>query len=400
MNKRLGFWTICFLWFGAAISIAEMLTGGLIAPLGIKKGIIIILIGHIIGTGILMLCGIIGFRENLPAIKSTELSFGKYGTYLFSILNILQLIGWTAVMIRAASDSMNIIMTSMWNFNSTFICTIFIGILTVIWIYLGKSGMEKLNVIAVALLFILTLVLAFNIFKDGLIFTKVGEGEMSLGGALELNIVMPLSWLPLIADYTRFAKNEKSAGLGSFIGYFLGSSWMFIIGLGSAIISNNQDPSSIMLAYNLGVVALAIVILSTITTTFLDVYSAGVSFINIMPKLNERNVGIVMTVIGTVVALVFNMENYEGFLYAIGSVFAPLFAILITDYFIIKENRKNKENVLLNVGAIIVWIIGIALYYIFIKFDFIIGSTVPVMILTSIIYLLTSKFISKLKIIK
>lgn len=403
MNKdgeKLGFWTLAFLWFGAAVSIAEILIGGLIAPLGFKTGIIVILIGHLIGTGILVLGGIIGVREKVPAITSTKISFGTYGTYLFSILNILQLIGWTAVMIRSAANSVNIITKTLWNLDNVLICSLVIGMLTALWIWFGKTGMKKLNTIAVLLLLALTLVLGTVIFKDKSLFTKVSEGTMSFGGALELSIIMPLSWLPLIADYTRFAKSEIGAGGGSFMGYFLGSSWMFIIGLGAAIVSNNPDPSAMMLAANLGITALGIVVLSTVTTTFLDVYSAGVTFLNIMPKLKERNVGMVMAVIGTLIALVFPIENFESFLYAIGSVFAPLFAVLITDYFLINKKEVPKENILINWGAFIVWILGIVLYYIFIKFDFILGATAPVMVITGVIYAISYKWTSSWKVVK
>jgi putative hydroxymethylpyrimidine transporter CytX len=399
-SEKLGFWTFVFLWFGAAVSIAEILTGGFIAPLGFKLGVIVILLGHLIGTGILVLGGIIGTREKVPAITSTNISFGVYGTYLFSILNILQLIGWTAVMIKSAANSVNLITQSLWNFNNVLVCIVLIAILTILWLYFGNAGMKKLNVVAVFLLFILTLILGAIIFKDKTLLTKASTSGISFGGALELTIIMPLSWLPLIADYTRFAKSEKQGAYGSFIGYFLGSSWMFIIGLGAAIVSNNSDPSTMMLAANLGITALGIVVLSTVTTTFLDVYSAGVSFLNIMPKFSERNVGIVMTIIGTLVAIILPIENYESFLYAIGSVFAPLFAILITDYFIIKKNTKVQASVLINWGAILVWIIGIVLYYSFIKFDLVLGATVPVMLITGLLYAISFRGTSKWKLIK
>lgn len=399
-SEKLGFWTFVFLWFGAAVSIAEILTGGLIAPLGFKIGLIVILLGHLIGTGILILGGIIGTREKLPSITSTSISFGVYGTYLFSILNILQLIGWTAVMIKAAGNSVNTITQSLWGFNNVILCMVLIGILTMLWLYFGNAGMKKLNVTAVFLLFILTLVLGSIIFKDKSLLTKASSAGISFGGALELSIIMPLSWLPLIADYTRYAKSEKQGVYGSFIGYFFGSSWMFIIGLGAAIVSNNSDPSAMMLAANLGITALGIVVLSTVTTTFLDVYSAGVSFLNLMPKLSEKKVGIVMTIIGTIMAIIFPMDNYQNFLYAIGSVFAPLFAILITDYFIIKKNTKVELSVLLNYGAILIWIIGIVIYYRFIKLDLMLGATIPVMIITGFIYSISWRVTCKWKLIR
>jgi purine-cytosine permease-like protein len=146
--------------------------------------------------------------------------------------------------------------------------------------------------------------------------------------------------------------------------------------------------------------ALGIVVLSTVTTTFMDVYSAGVSFLNIMPKLEERTVGIVIAVIGTLLCFVFPIENYESFLYAIGSVFAPLFAVLLTDYFIIKKNTKLQPDVLLNCGAIVVWVIGVAIYYSFLKLDFVLGATAPAMVITSVVYILAWRWISKWKFVK
>jgi purine-cytosine permease-like protein len=132
----------------------------------------------------------------------------------------------------------------------------------------------------------------------------------------------------------------------------------------------------------------------------MDDYSAGVSFLNIMPKLEERTVGIVIAVIGTLLCFVFPIENYESFLYMIGSVFAPLFAVLLTDYFIIKKNTKLQPAVLLNFGAIVVWVIGVAIYYSFIRLDFVLGATAPAMVITSVIYILAWRWTSKWKLVK
>ena len=403
MNKnenKLSFWSFAFLWCGAAISIAEIITGGFIAPLGFKVGLVAIILGHLIGTSIFVIGGIIGTRENVAAITSTRISFGSYGTYLFSVLNVLQLVGWTAVMIKAAAGSLNLISKSMWHIDNLLMWSLVIGALTAIWISFGMTGFKKINAVAVFLLFALTLVLGSIIFKDSSLLTQPKSNLISFGGALELAVVMPISWLPLIADYTRFAKSEKQGAYGSFAGYFIGSSWMFIIGLGAAIVSKNPDPSAMMLAANLGVAAFGIVVLSTVTTTFMDAYSAGVTFLNIIPKMNEKTVAIIMTIVGTLISLLFNIDNFTTFLYLIGAVFAPLFAILITDYFVIKKQTKIEEKLLLNIGAIIVWVIGIKLYYVFINADFILGATAPCMVLTGIIYYFSWRYTNKWKLMK
>jgi putative hydroxymethylpyrimidine transporter CytX len=385
-NNTLGFNHFLFLWFGAAVSIAEILTGGLLAPLGFQSGVMAIVIGHVAGVIILVLGGIIGTQERIPAIVSTRISFGVYGSYLFSVLNVLQLVGWTAVMIIAAARSANEISKMLWGMDQLSLWSMGIGGLVLLWIALGREGgLKKVNMLAVFLLFGITVLLSNVVFKDSTALSAPPIGGMSFGEALELSVIMPLSWLPLIADYTRFAKSRTSAALGSGLGYFIGSCWMYLIGLGAAIIAGNPEPSAMMLAANLGLSALGIIVLATVTTTFLDAYSAGVSFANIFPKLDEKRIALVMTVIGTGIALGVNIEQYENFLLAIGSVFAPLFAVLLTEYFIIK-NRQLRPELLVNWSALAVWALGVIMYHQFITMEFVLGATIPVLLFTSLLY--------------
>lgn len=392
MDVKLSSLSFFTLWFGAAISIAEIFSGGLIAPLGFKKGVLAILIGHFLGTLIFVLGGIIGSKEKISAISSTEESFGKSGTKLFGILNVLQLVGWTAVMIKSAASSVNVISTELWRLDNPTLWSFFIALLVIIWIAYGNKGIKYINGLAVILLLILMIVVAFLIFKNPIELNKTVDGVISFGGAIEISAVMPLSWLPLAADYTRQGTNTKKDAIGSFFGYFLGSSFMYILGLGAVIVVGNSDPGAILLAVNLGVVALGVVVLSTITTTFLDAYSAGVSFLSITDKFKEKTVAVTMTLIGLIIALIFPIESYESFLYIIGSVFAPLFSIVLTDYFILGYKRESNSKI--EVTSFITWVIGIFLYYSFIKFDFILGATVPVMITVSLLNVLSRKILS------
>lgn len=377
------------LWFGAAISIAEIFSGGLIAPLGFKKGILAILIGHFLGTIIFVLGGVIGSKEKMSAINSTESSFGVYGRKLFGILNVLQLVGWTAVMIKSAAVSLNAISVELWKFNNIILWAIFIAFLVMLWIWYGNKGIKYINATAVILLLGLMVLVAFITFKNPNELNKTVEGVMSFGGAVEISAVMPLSWLPLAADYTRQGTNAKRDAIGSFFGYFLGSSFMYAIGLGASIAIGNSDPGAILLGVNLGIVALGVVTLSTVTTTFLDAYSAGVSFMSITDRFKEKSVALMMTIIGLILALFFPIETYETFLYAIGSVFAPLFSVVLTDYFILK--RKFKTSSSIDSLSVLHWILGVILYYTFVKIEFILGATVPVMIIISMIYIANRK---------
>lgn len=400
-KNNLSMFNFATLWFGAAISVAEILAGGLLAPLGFKVGLLAILLGHLVGTTLLVLGGIIGTAERIPALVSTRISFGRYGSYLFSILNVLQLLGWTAVMIITGARSVNQITKILWSFDHLTAWSLIIGAFIFVWVWLGKdSGWKKANHIAVILLFLLTIVLSMIIFRSPELFSKQAAGDnMTFGAALELVVVMPLSWLPLIADYTRYAKTKQGGAAGSWLGYFFGSSWMYLIGLGAAIIASDPDPSAMLLAAHLGIVALGIIVLATVTTTFLDAYSAGVTFLNIFPGLNEKSVALVMTALGTGLAIVVNIEQYQNFLYAIGSVFAPLFAILLTDYFLFK-NKKIEAELLANWGTLALCVLGTALYYWFITLNFFLGATIPVMLIISIIHLLTWRLSRKWKFVR
>ena len=381
-----------FLWFGASVSIAEILAGGILGPLGWSTGLAAIVAGHAVGVALLMLCAQIGAREKMGAIESTKITFGLYGSRLFSLLNIMQLIGWTAVMIMSAAHSANAVSKMLWQADVPVVWHLFMGGLIMGWIALGREGgWKRVNMAACALLFGLTVILSVLVFRDAAPLTAPAAGGMPFSAALELSVAMPLSWLPLAADYTRFASSERGAVWGSGIGYFVGSCWMYAIGLAAVLAAGNADPSPIMLAANLGLAALEIIILATVTTTFMDAYSAGVSVNNLLPAVNEKSAALAVTVLGTVLALAVNMEQYEWFLLMIGSVFAPLFAIVLTDYFV-RRNRAVRPELLANPAALAVWAIGVILYYRLLALDLMLGATIPVILITGVLYAVIGRF--------
>ncbi|HEX7063465.1 MAG TPA: putative hydroxymethylpyrimidine transporter CytX [Bacillales bacterium] len=398
--KRMNGYHFFFLWFGGAISISEILSGSLLVPLGLTQGLTAVIIGHLLGTAILVLGGIIGTRERVPAIASTRFVFGSFGSYLFSALNVLQLVGWTAVMILVGANSLNLITTKLWDFDHFTFWGIVIGALICVWIGLGRVGMKWLNTAAACLLCLLTVVLSVVVFQNGSLFADSTKSQMAFGSGLELTIVMPLSWLPLIADYSRFAKTAKGAAVGSGLGYFIGSSWMYAIGLIAALGGDTVNPGAMMAAANLGISAVGIVLLSTVTTTFLDAYSAGVSFLNLTKKWREKTIAIFVGIMGTMLAVLIPITQYQNFLYMIGSVFAPLFAIVLTDYFIVGRGRGMREHFLVNWGAILIWLVGVGFYQYFVSFPFILGATIPTMILTGGIYAGTWHWVKGWKFVK
>ena len=387
-EKRTSAFENGLIWFGAAVSIAEILTGTYFAPLGFTKGLFAILIGHIIGCAMLFFAGLIGGKVRKGAMETAKMSFGSKGALLFSMLNIIQLVGWTAIMIYDGALAANGIFDI-----GNWIWCIVIGALIILWIMIGIKNLGKVNTVAMAALFILTIVLSFVIFGKGTMQNIGGEG-MTFGAAVELSVAMPLSWLPLISDYTREAKKPVKATAVSAITYGVVSSWMYIIGMGAAIFTAESDVAQIMVKAGLGIAGLLIIVFSTVTTTFLDAYSAGVSSESLSSKIDGKWVAVAVTVIGTVGAIFLPLTDITDFLYFIGSVFAPMIAIQIADFFILKQ---NKETSAFSVQNLIIWLVGFVIYRLLMHIDIVVGSTLPDMLITIVICVAVSKIRSKIK---
>lgn len=375
------------IWFGAGLSIAEILTGTLFASLGFGKGILAIIIGHIIGCLMLFCAGIIGGKERKSAMDTVTMSLGADGSKFFAFLNVLQLVGWTSIMIYDGALAANgIFNTGNW------VWCLVIGALIILWVVIGITNLGKINTVAMAALFILTIIMCKVIFFSDTSGVKVSGDSMSFGAAVELAVAMPLSWLPLISDYTREAKEPVKATLVSTIVYGIVSCWMYIIGMGAAIFTGESDVAQIMVKAGLGIVGLLIVVFSTVTTTFLDAYSAGISSETILSKLNGKYVTIAVTVIGTVAAILFPMDDITDFMYLIGSVFAPMIAIQIADYFILKADKSSKKVDMINA---VIWVIGFVLYRYLMTVDIPVGNTLPDMAVTIVIAVIIGKIIGK-----
>ena len=384
-SRRTSIFENGLIWFGAGVSLAEILTGTYFASLGFSTGLLAIIIGHIIGCGMMFFAGFIGGKTRKSAMETVKMSFGSTGALLFAVLNILQLVGWTAIMIYdgslAAAGIFNI---------ANWVWPVIIGGLIIIWILVGIENLGKINTVAMAALFILTLVLSFIIFGHGSLKPVANDG-LTFGAAVELAVAMPLSWLPLISDYTREAKEPTKATWASVIVYGLVSCWMYVIGMGAAIITGEYDIAQIMLKAGLGIAGLLIIVFSTVTTTFLDAYSAGISSETVVSKWNGKHVAIVVTVIGTIAAIVYPMDNITDFLYLIGSVFAPMIAIQIADFFLLK---RDKSSLAVHIPNLIIWVIGFVVYRILMNIDMPLGNTLPDMVITIVICLIVGKFVS------
>lgn len=381
MGKKTSVFSNALIWFGAAVSIAEILTGTYYSTLGFSKGIAAILIGHLIGAVLMFAAGMIGAQERKSSMETVKMSFGKKGSILFSALNVIQLVGWTSIMIydgALAAAGIFSVSPRIW--------ALVIGALILVWILIGLENLGKVNAVAMAALLILCIILCVVIFSGGGAAGVVSD-DLSFGAAVELGVAMPLSWLPLISDYTREAEKPFAATLTSVIVYSIVSIFMYVIGMSASIFTGMDDIAAIMVKAGLGIAGLLIIVFSTVTTTFLDAWSAGVSAVAISKKINGKWAAVVVTIIGTVLAVIRPMDDITDFLYLIGSVFAPMAAVLITDYFILKEPPVKSAFSWKN---LVLWLAGFIIYRLLMRVDTPVGNTLPDMAATMVLCLIAA----------
>ena len=187
-TKRTSVFGNGLIWFGAGVSIAEILTGTLFAPMGFWKATAAIVLGHVIGCILLYFAGLVGARYSRSAMESAKLSFGRWGGSTFAALNVIQLVGWTAVMIASGAQSAQ---TALPWHGGPWLWSVLTGVLILVWILAGIGVLQRINIVTMALLFGLSLLLSRLVFAG----QGAGGGEgLSFGAALELSIAMPVSW--------------------------------------------------------------------------------------------------------------------------------------------------------------------------------------------------------------
>lgn len=377
------------IWFGAGVSVAEIMTGTYFASLGFARGLAAIVLGHVIGCTMFFLAGYIGARTRKSSMETVKMSFGRIGGQFFAILNVIQLVGWTSIMIYDGSVSAAAAFPG-----APWVWALVIGALVILWIAVGVENLGRLNGVAMALLFILTIVLCKVIFFSGAAAGGTLDDTFTFGAAVELAVSMPLSWLPVVSDYTREAEKPLGATVASTLVYGVVSVWMFVIGMGAAMYAGSSDIASIMVGAGMGLAGLLVVVFSTVTTTFLDAWSAGISSESVVGSAKGKWVAIGATVLGTAAAMIWVMDDITNFLYLIGSVFAPMVAVMIADFYFL---HRSHERATFDWPNLVVWLVGFVAYRLLMNVDTPVGYTLIDMLGTLVLALMVGALRGKVR---
>lgn len=387
MDNRTGLFTNAVIWFGVAISVSEIQAGIQIASASSIGSVWVpLILGHIIGGILLFSVGLIGARLRVNAMESIKSTFGNYGSKFFAILNVLQLIAWVAVL--NAQGAMALMGLNL-EIAFPIICMI-LAVLVALWVYIGLKRSSKVTTIIMMLLTILLILLSVKLFavKSYQPLPVANASALTFWNIFEISIAMPVSWLPVISDYTKDVKKPVKATAISAIAYTIASLWMYFIGI-EIVGIGTLDISQAILIAGLGIQGVLILVLSTVTTNFLATNSAGESAKAIFNRLDPKIAGVIVSFLSALLAISGIMNHYISFLYLITSVFAPMAAVLIVSFYCGNEHNERKDFC----WNIFAWFVGFIIYQVSSGLDSVfLGPTLLAVIASSLLSYLWIKF--------
>lgn len=385
------------LWFSLGIGLMVLQTGALLAPgLGLSGGLLATFLGTLVGVALLASVGVIGCDTGLSSMAALKLSLGSRGALLPALLNVLQLIGWGAFEIIVMRDAASLLGARAFSdasvFSNPLLWTLFFGALATLLAVSGPLTFVRkvLRKWGIWLLLAACLWLTWNLFSKadlGALWAQKGDGSLPLAVGFDIAIAMPLSWLPLIADYSRFGKRAKKVFGGTAAGFFLGNVWLMSLGVAYTLaFAPSGEVNALLLALagaGLGI-PLLLILLDESENAFADIHSAAVSG-GVLWRLKVEHLALAIGGICTLIACFAPLAQYQNFLLLIGSVFAPLFGVVLVDHFLVRKRSAQVTTALFCWPALLAWAGGVSTYHLLANVYPDVGATLPALVLAGVL---------------
>lgn len=394
------------LWFSLGIGLMVLQTGALLAPgLGLAGGFTAILLGTTVGVLLLAAAGVIGSDTGLSAMAALRSSLGRHGAALPALLNLLQLVGWGAFEIIVMRDAASLLVEhatgegSVWA--NPLLWTVAFGALATLLAVSGPLAFVRqiLRRWGIWLLLAACLWLSWNLLAHANLselWARTGDGSMPLAVGFDIAIAMPLSWLPLIADYSRFGKRSGAVFAGTAVGFFLGNLWLMSLGVAYTLaFAPSGEANALLLALagaGMGL-PLLLILLDESENAFADIHSAAVSSGILLP-LKVEHLALAIGVLCTAIACLAPLAQYQNFLLLIGSVFAPLFGVVLVDHFVLRRRRAPRSVAAIRSSALLAWLGGVATYHLLANLWPDIGATLPALMVAGALQWLVAGLLS------
>ncbi|HKD96870.1 MAG TPA: cytosine permease [Micromonosporaceae bacterium] len=364
--RTLGFLDQVALWGNLGISLLGPVTAVFVLAPGMSfaAAFTAVAVGTVIGTAGLALANVAGARTGKPAMVLLRGLFGVRLSYLPTVLNLVQLLGWATfelVVIAAAARQL-----LPWHMTWPYV--VIAGVLSTAMAIRPLGSVRLLRRYALIAVLLSMAYLTFQLLRQPLpSLTAGGFGGFWAGS--DLVIAVSVSWIPLAADYSRHSRSPRSAFTGSFVGYGVTQVACYGLGLLAFATVASADPSqtgmfAAFIAVPAGWLAFGILVLRELDESFANVYSTVVSLQNLRPLADRRVLAVLIGGLATLGALVFDISSYQNFLLLLGSVFVPMFAVFAVRYFVLRGWRTwdTSATAPSRVALLLPWVLGFVAY--------------------------------------
>jgi putative hydroxymethylpyrimidine transporter CytX len=355
------------LWGNLGVSLLVLVAGTLLAGLGLRQALLATVVGAVLGTALLGLAGLIGADRRVPGMVLLRAPLGERGSFLPTGLNVAQNVGWATFELIIIASAANALADRIFGFRQQWVWVLVFAAVTLALALAGPISFVRRYVRRFAIWAVLASTAyltwwALDGADTGALWSASGEGGLTFWQGVDLTIAMAASWLPLAADYTRFARTRRGAFWGTSVGYFVPLAWLYALGAVLFLSRGFEDTTALLTAIAAGGVASALALVAlTVDETdepFANVYSAAVSLQNVFPAAPQRSLILVVGGVATVGALAVDLLAYESFLFLLGSCFVPLFGALAADFVLGQERAVQVRW-----SGLAAWLAGFAVYH-------------------------------------
>ena len=363
------------LWGNLGASLLVIVAGAILVPaLSLPSALVAILVGCLIGNAMLAVAGMIGADARVPGMALMRAPLGQRGSLLPTGINVVQGIGWTTFELLVIATAAAALSDELFGFRAQWLWTLVFGCVALVLALLGPIGfvrrfIRRFAVWAVPLALLYLTWWALDGADLSALWNAEGEGGLSAWQGADVVVGITVSWIPYAADYTRFSRTRRGALGGTGIGYFIPDAWLLALGAVLVLSRDLGDPAALPAAVVAGGLAAILALFALLVTetdeAFANAYSAAVSLQNALPRASQSVLIFVVTAIATAGALVLDFTSYQSFLLLLGSVFVPLFAVLLADWLAAGAHYTAEdvfESPAWRPGLIAAWVAGFALY--------------------------------------
>ncbi len=359
------------LWFSLGVGLLVMQVGAYLVPaVGTKDAFIAIVIGSVLGSALLAWTAKVGCETGLSSAGLMHQVYGSAFAKLPVLLNIVQLVGWTTFELVVMRDGTNAISQQALGLEISHVWTTLLWGGVLVLLMMGSMlTLVRQFVSRVGLPLVVLSLLWLSWHFVGVLQTKgvdafwarPSNGSMGMLSAIDLVIAMPVSWLPLVADYARHGRSGRSTFGGTWLGYAIANVWCYALGVLVASVSEpGTDLVTALLLAQGGLLALGLILLDELDNAYGDVYSGAVSGHSIKPGWTVRTWGMGIAALCTTLALVLPMHSLEPFLLMLSSVFVPLYGVILGRLGLGVVTSTNKK---LDITSAALWLVGVAVFH-------------------------------------